>query len=274
MPPRHYLVDVLPTLLPDSPFLLAVQTVMTLSAHPLDPNPHSAQSKRMRGAASAALGKETLACIERTMAVTTSLEVVQAFTILSVWEWGSTQDAGAANARCSSAAQAAIAMGLHDMDRGGTGFSLEGIDWRMDARRRTWWVLYVSQLSAALVSGQMAPIGPDDQRIHVDFPICSDKDRTWSTWAHCIGECYRMVNVVNQIIFMDGGLANPDDTPEQAELKSSRMRQVDKETMALMKTTEKHVAIEHVPGGEEEVAKNQQHACRFGLAVAQIHIHR
>jgi hypothetical protein len=279
MPPRHYLVDILPTLSSDSPFLLASQTIMTLVPHPLDQNPQSAQSKRLRSAASTKLGQQTIASIERNMD-TQSLEIVQALTILAVWEWGSTNDAESALGRCRQAIEVATNMGITNMDHAGAGYALEGIDWRKDAHRRSWWILYAYQMTAALVSGATAVVGPDDDRIKVDFPVCSDKDRTWSTWINCIRQCYRVIGIVNELVFANGG---PEGMASKWGAQSSqsgedhdrdRFLEVDKVIMSLMKETERMSVIEIVPGGEEDVAKNQQIATRFALAVAHIHIHR
>jgi hypothetical protein len=52
------------------------------------------------------------------------------------------------------------------------------------------------------------------------------------------------------------------------------MLEVDAEVMALMQAAEKSAVIELVPGGEEEVVRNQQLSARLGLAVTHIHIHR
>lgn len=277
MPPRHYLVDVLPTLLPDSPFLLAVQTVMTLAPHPLDPNPRSPRSKRLRSSASAALGRKVMDAVQKTMASGPSVEAIQALTMLAVWEWGSTNNASAAMDLFRQGVQVAISMGMHDMDAGSTGFSLEGIDWRLDMMRRTWWILYVYQLTSGLVSGLQPPLGADDPSIKVDFPICSDKDRTWSTWINCIRQCFRVVNMINVVAMSDGqgdgGLKAwgadgdvPELSPEQQELKRRQMVAIDRQIMELMKQTEKMSVVEQVPGGEEDVVRNQQIATRFGLA--------
>ncbi|GMK59812.1 hypothetical protein CspeluHIS016_0900290 [Cutaneotrichosporon spelunceum] len=286
MPPRHYLVDVMPTLLPESPFLLAAQTVMTLAPHPMDPDPRSPRSKRLRSSASAALGRKTMEAVQRAMASgpDASIEAIQALTILAVWEWGSTNNASAAMDLFRQGVQVAISMGIHDMDANGTGFSLEGIDWRRDMRRRTWWILYVYQLTSGLVSGLQPPLGPDDPSIKVDFPVCSDKDRTWSTWINCIRQCFRVVNMIN-VLAMDGGPAEggmkawgsgdvPDNSPEQQELKRRQMVAIDRQIMELMKQTEEMSVVEQVPGGEEDVVSNQQIATRFGLAVIHIHQHR
>ncbi|BEJ18251.1 hypothetical protein CspHIS471_0705280 [Cutaneotrichosporon sp. HIS471] len=287
MPPRHYLVDVMPTLLPDSPFLLAAQTVMTLAPHPMDLDPRSPRSKRLRSSASAALGRKTMEAVHRAMALGPEggIEAIQALTILAVWEWGSTNNASAAMDLFRQAVQIAVSMGIHDMDAGGTGFSLEGIDWRRDMKRRTWWILYVYQLTSGLVSGLQPPLGPDDPSIKVDFPVCSDKDRTWSTWINCIRQCFRVVNMIN-VLAMDGaqpeggmkGWGSADDapeiSPEQQELKRQQMVAIDRQIMELMKQTEKMSVVEQVPGGEEDVVRNQQIATRFGLAVIHIHQHR
>lgn len=289
MPPRHYLVDVLPELLHESPFLLATQTVLTLIPHQLDPNPRSARSKRLRSAASAQLGKQAAEAVERTLARGQSLEVVQALCILAVWEWGSTNDATMAMTRASQAVQVAMDMGIHDMDhhdvdQDGNGHLLEGIDWHKDSMRRTWWILYVYQLTIALVSGLPPPVGPDDKRVRVAFPICSDKDRTWSTWVNCIRQCSRVCAIVNELIYAPsktepathtwGALPADAISAQQAADKRRQMIQFDQEIMELMKQTERMSIVEQVPGGEEEVVKNQQIGTRFGLAVTHIHIHR
>lgn len=282
MPPRNYLVDVLPTLLPESPFLLTAQAIMTLAPHALDPNPASPNSKRLRSAASNALAQRALKACETAVG---SLEVIQCLTMIAVWEWGTTNDAQAAMTRAGQAVILCRQLGITSMDAHGSGFSLEGIDWRADMMRRTWWILYVYQLSAGLVSGLTPPVPADDPSIKVDFPICSDKDRTWSTWINCMRQCTRVVNIVNELVYANAGGGfhsgggggdeyKSNLSPEAEEARRRQIVQIDRQIMDLMKETERMSVVQQVPGGEEDVVKNQHTATRFGLAVAHIHLHR
>ncbi|EKC98880.1 hypothetical protein A1Q2_06851 [Trichosporon asahii var. asahii CBS 8904] len=263
LPPRHYLVDVLPELLPVSPLLMATQTILTLAPHPLDRDPRDPLSKRLRSAASAQIGKETLDLIDYKLSRGEhSIENVQALIMLSVWEWGSTNNSDIAMARITRAIQVAYLMGLNEIDKPyGERGSLEGINWRRDMLRRTWWCLYVFQISNAMVSGQAPPI-MSTEKVHVDFPVCSDKDRTWATWVNCIRQCLNICMMVRQMAM----------SPNQGD--GQKMINLDRHVIELIKEAERGSKIQHVPGGEEDVAKNQQINTGLALAVTHIQIHR
>jgi hypothetical protein len=117
MPPRGYLEEILETLLPESPFLLAAETILVLVPHPLDPNPKSSNSKRLRTAASAALGKKTMEAVEAVLASKErSLEVPQALAMLSMWEWGNAGNLSLNRARANQSLQVLMEMGINIMD--------------------------------------------------------------------------------------------------------------------------------------------------------------
>lgn len=263
LPPRHYLVDVLPELLPASPFLMATQTILTLAPHPLDRDPRDPLSKRMRSAASALIGKEVLDLLDyKSSRGEHSIENVQALIMLSVWEWGSTNNSDIAMARITRAIEVAYLMGLNEIDKPyGERGSLEGINWRRDMLRRTWWCLYVFQISNSMVSGKPPPI-MSTERMHVDFPVCSDKDRTWATWVNCIRQCLNICMMVQQMAM----------SPNQGD--GQKMINLDRHVIELIKEAERVSKIQHVPGGEEDVAKNQQINTGLALAVTHIQIHR
>lgn len=263
LPPRHYLVDVLPELLPVSPFLMATQTILTLAPHPLDRDPRDPLSKRLRSAASAQIGKEVLDLLDYKLSRGEhSIENVQALIMLSVWEWGSTNNSDIAMARITRAIEVAYLMGLNEIDKPyGERGSLEGINWRRDMLRRTWWCLYVFQISNSMVSGKPPPI-MSTERMHVDFPVCSDKDRTWATWVNCIRQCLNICTMVRQMAM----------SPNQGD--GQKMINLDRHVIELIKEAERVSKIQHVPGGEEDVAKNQQINTGLALAVTHIQIHR
>lgn len=282
MPPRRFLNDILPTLLPDSPFLLATQTILVLVPHANDPNCKSANSKRLRSAASHALGAKTMQAIERILAnQQQSIECCQALCMLAVWEWGNTGNLHANRARSGQAAQVAMEMGLHEIDKHSPkGRAMEGEDWRVDMSRRTWWVIYANQLTSALVSGTAPVVGCDDPRIQVDFPVCSLSDHTWPNWVNAIRACSRIFGAVNTLYYghqveLASWGARPEDMSEDEKLAMKRkLVEADYQVMEMIKQAEATAVIELVPGGEEEVVRNQQLAARLGLAVVHIHIHR
>jgi len=287
MPARGYLEEILETLLPTSPFLLAAETILVLVPHPLDPNPKSSNSKRLRTAASAALGKKTMDAIESILgSKSRSLEVPQALAMLSMWEWGNAGNLSLNRARANQSLQVLMEMGVNVMDKAQhpNGRALEGEDWRKDMARRTWWAAYAGQMTAAIISGNEPVLGPDDNRVHIAYPVCSLTDSAWPNWINAMRQCVRVFSIVNAVYASvqaegGGGQAwggSPVDLPASAdpERLKQRMLEVDAEVMGLMQAAEKSAIIELVPGGEEEVVRNQQLSARLGLAVTHIHIHR
>jgi hypothetical protein len=270
--------DILPTLAADSPFLLAAQTILTLIPHPSDPHPASAQSKALRSAASAELARRTMDLLVRTLAQAPTVECVQALAMLSMWEWGNGWDLQANWDRAERAVQVAMALGLHERDKEHSGgLAVEGFDWMADLSRRTWWVVYSAQLYAAIVSGRDPIIGPDDPRIHVDFPICSIQDNAWSNWVSTFRYCARALALVNSVYSVEQMRAwGPPGRPsaEEDEERRRRLVEVDREITEMMKLAEKSSVIDLAPGGEEEVVRNLQLSARSGLALTHIHIHR
>jgi len=281
LPTRQNFDAVLSTLLPESPLLLAVRTILVLVPHSQDPNPKSPTSKRLRTAMSAVLGKQTMDLIEATLE-NPSLETVQALCILSLWEWANSGNLARSRARSGQAIQVAMELGVHEMDKYSPGErAMEGEDWRMDMARRTWWTVYVAQLVSAFVSGTSPVIGPDDSRIHVLFPVCSLDDNSWPNWVKTNRQCVRVFGIVNAVYYSElAGLANawgPRPHAMSAEAKAEMRQQVvdvDRQIQESMKQAEATSIIEFVPGGEEEVVRNQQTSTRLGLATLHIHIHR
>ena len=295
MPQRRHLVEILASLLPESPFLLAAQTIMVLVPHPLDPAPKSANSKRLRSAASYALGQKTMQVVESLLSDgSSSLEIVQALTMLSLWEWGNSGNLQKNRDRAGQAVQVAMEMGLHEFDKYAEndqkpvnskmhsmdyGRSVEGDNWRADMARRTWWITYIAQLNAGIISGNTPIISPDDPRIRVDYPVCSVSDNSWPNWINTNRMCGRVIDLVNSIYYgagSGGGWGKGSDvgSPEEHDTMVRKMYQADREVMEMMKHAESLAVIELVPGGEEEVVRNQQLSARLGLAVTHIHIHR
>jgi hypothetical protein len=284
MPVRAHLNAILPTLLPESPFLLACQTILLLVPHPLDKCPSSSRSKRIRYTASYAMGERTVALVERMISQNqVNIECCQALIILALWEWGCSGDLTRNRARSGQAVQLAMDMGLHAMDRhtpnSTSQRSIEGQDWRDDMARRTWWSIYVNQLTSALVSGNQPLVAADDDRIHVNYPACSLLDNTWMNWINTNRAVSRVFALVNSVYYgLPGvktwGISVAAASPTQKLEMQDEMVDLDEEVMRLMKEAEATAVIDLVPGGEEEVVRNQQLSARLGLAVVHIHIHR
>lgn len=286
MPQRHLLDTILPTLLPQSPFLLAAQVIMVLVPHPLDPEPSSADSKRLRSAASHELAKQTTDAINRLVELgQTNLECVQALTMLSLWEWGANGSVHRNRARTGQATQLAMELNLHDMDKyshAPGNKAIEGQDWKLDMARRTWWMTYVNQLISSIITGTSPVMSADDPRIHVDYPVCSLDDQSWARWISANRKCaivFDTVNTVYSNLAKSGGGGNTwgtqqevsDETKEQMK---KEIYEVDAQMNRMMKEAEEEAIIELVPGGEEEVVRNQQLSARLGISVVHIHIHR
>ena len=284
MPTRSHLDRILPTLLPESPFLLAVQTILVLSPDSRDPNPNSSNSKRIRSAASHALGQQTMAAIERALELDrpSSIECVQALCILGLWEWANAGNLTRSRARSGQAIQIAMDLGLHEIDKydAPDGRAVEGDNWRLDMARRTWWVVYHAQLTAALVSGTTPVVSTDDPRIRVHYPVCSIDDNSWPNWVAAVRQCMRVFAIVNTVYYTDlqdatvwGSRHNGASAEAKAEMKR-QMLDMDRQILDMMLVAEKAATIEVVPGGEEEVCHNQTIAARLALATTHIHIHR
>ncbi|WWD00275.1 hypothetical protein V866_007184 [Kwoniella sp. B9012] len=306
MPPRSLLKTILPTLLPDSPFLLAVQTILVLAPHANDANPTSTHSKRLRQAASVSFAEQTMALVNSMVSNgQLNIECVQATAIISLWEWSSQGSVTRNRERSTQAIQLAMQLGLNELDKYSSssvpvgpnenGKTVEGEDWRKDMARRTWWTTFVSQLTAALVSGTQPIVGPDDPRIHVDYPVCSAIDHSWSNFLETVKSTIRVFDLVISVYFPQlastsesngvekdissaGGLFSASDNIQIQGTQEDEIRQkmynVDKQIMDLIKKAEETAVIDLVPGAEEEVARNQQLQARLGLAVLHIHIHR
>ena len=288
MPQQEYMDQVLSILLDESPFLLATQTILALIPHPLDPNPSSQNSKRLRSAASRELAQRCTEAVNNLLARgQQSIECVQAMTMLGLWEWSANGSVHANRERSAHAIQMAMDMHLHDMDKYENeprNRVLEGVDWRKDMARRTWWQIYVNQLLSAIVTGNTPIISADDDRIHVFYPVCSVDDQSWPRWVEANRQCSRVFNIVNTVYFSQPssnseappnawGHASNTDEDEKARMRR-QIFAVDAQVTEMMKEAEAMSVIALVPGGEEEVVRNQQLSARLGLAVIHIHIHR
>ncbi|WRT65049.1 uncharacterized protein IL334_001991 [Kwoniella shivajii] len=295
MPPRTFLQTILPTLLPSSPFLLAVQTILVLVPHPKDPNSKSSRSKRMRQAASQSFADQAMRLVDQmSESGNLNIECVQAVSIVALWEWSSLGSVSKNRARAQQAVRLAMQLGLHEMDRysqtpldvnvNENGRTIEGVDWQRDMARRTWWTTYVCQLTAALVTGQQPIVGPDDPGVFVNYPICQVMDRSWENFIETVKQTLRVANLVTSVYFPDlannggaeSGLFSANHATHTTDSAGVRekMYDMDKKIMDLIKQAEKTAVVDLVPGGEEEVTRNQQLQARLGLAVVHIHIHR
>jgi hypothetical protein len=212
-----------------------------------------------------------------------SLEVPQAFAMLSMWEWGNAGNLQLNRMRANQATQVMMEMGINVMDKNqhANGRALEGEDWRKDMARRTWWAAYAGQMTAAIISGNEPILGPDDPRVHIAYPVCSHSDTAWPNWINAMRQCVRVFSIVNAVYAESQtssawGGSSPSDAAKKIDFDKlkRKMLEVDAEVMGLMQQAEKSAVIELVPGGEEEVVRNQQLSARLGLAVTHIHIHR
>ncbi|RXK42243.1 hypothetical protein M231_00602 [Tremella mesenterica] len=289
MPPRQYMSEVSRWLLPESPFLYAAQTILTLVPHGLDPRPASAESKYIRSRASRELANKTMALIDRMEDPKSRIECVQALSMLSLWEWGCAASPSQSRARSAQAVQIAMELGLHELDRfaiasAGTGVSggrsMEGVDWKQDMSRRTWWCAYVHQLMSCIVSGASPVLSATDPRIKVNFPVCAVNDNAWPNWILTIQQCATVFALVNNAYYSQQVQSaawgeRPVEMLLEEKIKvHQEMFEIDRQVMELMQEAERTSVIELVPGGEEEVVRNQQLSARLGLAVMHIHIHR
>ena len=222
---------------------------------------------------------QTMDLIERTPTNST-LETVQALCILSFWEWASSSNLAKSRARSVQAIQIAMNLGIHQMDPNSSNANMsEGQDWRKDMARRTWWVLYVNQLTTALLDGTSPVVGPDDPHVHVHLPTCSLDDESWPNWVNSVRQCSRVLAMVNAVyhseyadVSLEGEFAE-----KTSDTKAEMRRQVvvfDRQIIDLMKHAERMAIIDFVPGGEEEVVRNQQTAARLIIASTHIYIHR
>ena len=277
MPQRKWLKEVLPSLLPQSPFLLAASCILMLVPHPRDPAPASPNSKRLRSAASHQIALEAETSINRLVNTgRANIECVQALTMLSLWQWGTTLDLNQTKAYSAQAITIGMQLGLHELDQyspSASGSAVESQDWQKDMSRRTWWVTFGHQLQTAQASGSTSVISHDDPRIQVDFPACSIDDKSWSQHINTIRECSRVIDVLVSVYY--AGDASKLGTATNAEVERRRkMFDVDAGILNLLRQAEAKSVIDFVSGGEEEVIRNQQLASRLAIAVLHIHVHR
>jgi hypothetical protein len=150
----------------NSPFLLGLRCILALSPSPSDPNPTSAASKALRRSTSARLARETGERIDQLLTeagedddATPSIEIVQALSLLGLYEFGQNFNAARNRMRMNLAVQTAMEIGLHRVDeRGWTGeaTSPEGGDIVTEMKRRTWWIVFAGMLISGLISGKVS----------------------------------------------------------------------------------------------------------------------
>ncbi len=90
---------------------------------------------------------------------TPSIEIVQALSLLGLYEFGQTANAARNRMRMNQAVQLAMEMGLHQVDEKGwegEATSVEGDDIITDMKRRTWWVIFAGMLISGMVSGKVS----------------------------------------------------------------------------------------------------------------------
>ena len=289
MPPRKYLQTILPTLLTQSPFILACSTILVLVPHPKDPRSASDNSKRLRSSASYRLAGETQAIVNQLISAgQANIECIQALAMLSLWAWGAGMDCHGSMKLSADAVHLAMNLGVHQLDShpvngiGNGHVNGETFDWHKDMIRRTWWTAYTNQLTTSIVTGTTPASPHDDPNIQIDFPTCSLDDQSWSRWSNTVRECAKILEIVNTVYFANpvetgswtwGATVKVEDEEGRNQLQQ-QIRNVDAQVLDMMRRAEAGAIIDLVPGGEEEVVRNQQLSARLALSVLHIHIHR
>jgi hypothetical protein len=145
-----------------------LRCILALSPPSTDPSPSSLTSKAVRRAASAQLARQTGERIDELLTeagenddASPSIEVIQALSLLGLYEFGQTANAARNRMRMNQAVQLAMEIGLHQVDeRGwdGEATSVEGSDVATEMKRRTWWVVFAGMLISGLISGKVSVI--------------------------------------------------------------------------------------------------------------------
>ncbi|KAJ9120686.1 hypothetical protein QFC22_002617 [Naganishia vaughanmartiniae] len=238
-----------------------------------------------------------------------SIECVQALSLLGLYEFAQNGNPVRNRMRMNQAVQVAMEMGLHQTDkpayespgahkpRIGPAKAIEGEDVIKDMSRRTWWVAFAAMLISGLVAGSRPVVAHDDKRITVYYPTCALDDDSWSKWIESIGLACEAMDI---IMTLDFNFPNPDaqDSTSEDEDESSdediqaisdptaredakktkrlhrQMLNLDKTVLDLLKKAEAKAVIPLLPGGEEEVVRNQQLSASMMLAVCHIQLHR
>ncbi len=176
LPPMKYRTQIAAQLTPNSPFLLGLRTILALSPPSTDPKPSSAASKTLRRNAAAKLARQTSDRVDEMLTAAgedddapLSIEVVQALSLLGLYEFGQTGNAARNRMRMNQAVQLAMEAGLHlvdERDWQGEGTAVESGNIEVETKRRTWWVVFAGMLISGLISGKVgrvdAPREPAD----------------------------------------------------------------------------------------------------------------
>ncbi|KAJ9105440.1 hypothetical protein QFC21_001811 [Naganishia friedmannii] len=233
-----------------------------------------------------------------------SIQCVQALSLLGLYEFAQNGNPVRNRMRMNQAVQVAMEMGLHQTDkpayespgahkpRIGPAKAIEGEDVSKDMSRRTWWVAFAAMLISGLVAGSRPVVAHDDKRITVHYPTCALDDDSWSKWIGSIGLACEAMDI---IMTLDFNFPNPDaqdsiledeDESSDEEIQAisdptakeaaketkrlhKRMLNLDKTVLNLLKKAEATAVIPLLPGGEEEVVRNQQLSASMMLAVRQ-----
>ncbi|GHJ84310.1 hypothetical protein NliqN6_0712 [Naganishia liquefaciens] len=314
LPPVKHLPFIAARLSPDSPFLLAIRAILALCPNPADPVAKSLASRALRRAQAARLAQEASNRVDEMLAeaheddATSSIECVQALALLGLYEFAQNGNPVRNRMRMNQAVQVAMEMGLHQTDKANFDSSdpvrprvtpakaVEGESVVKDMARRTWWVAFAAMLISGLVAGSRPIVAHDDKRIAVHYPACALDDDSWSNWIESIGLACAAMDV---IMTLDFNFPNPDapesaleegnfsdeefqgmtDPAAKAEAQKKkrlhrRMLKLDRTVLELLKKGEAKSVIPLVPGGEEEVVRNQQLSASMMLAVCHIQLHR
>ncbi|WVQ76739.1 hypothetical protein IAR50_006413 [Cryptococcus sp. DSM 104548] len=273
MPPRKYISHIEAALLPQSPFLLAAQTILALVPHPNDPDPSSPISKQLREGASAAYSQQCLQLIDAMSASgQLHIECVQALIMLGVWEWSSSGSVERSRARHKQAIDISFALGLHETDRQSYGYvAPDDLSWEKDRARRTWWGLYNSQIIGSVVTGNI-PLLSLDEEYYVHFPTVDSQIFSWATYNGILRKCARIFAVICSLYMPE--LSPTGVAPENSEALKQKLVESEAELRNGLQQAELTEMVECRSGEEEEALRNLQLSARLALAVILIHVHR
>lgn len=177
LPPVKHLSFIAARLSPDSPFLLAIRTILALCPNPADPAAKSLASRALRRSQAARLAQEASNRVDEMLAeahendAVSSIECVQALTLLGLYEFAQNGNPVRNRMRMNQAVQVAMETGLHQTDKDTFESSdptrprvtpakaVEGEYVFKDMARRTWWVAFAAMLISGLVAGSVSDYG-------------------------------------------------------------------------------------------------------------------
>lgn len=185
MPPVKHKEWVKRNLVNESPFLIAVRAILSLSPHPKDPNPKSLASRSLRRSQASRLAREASDRVDEILTEVGDsedrsivIECVQALSLLGLYEFAQTGNAVKNRMKMNQAVEIAMDIGLHQVDketfannkprdsqstgraaRPAPGKQVEGKDIQKDMQRRTWWVVFAGMLISGLVAGRVSRPG-------------------------------------------------------------------------------------------------------------------